>query len=311
VAAAAARGYLGGWFLYLTILAGLLGALFSGFPAQYPAVNLDGLRSLANYKFIFPILFITVACGACSGFHGIVSSGTTSKQIKKESDTLRVGYGAMLLEALVAVLAIATLMIIPKGDAILKGDPNLVYANGLARYMGLAGIGFNLALTFALLAFSTFVYDTLDVCTRLARYIMQELLGLKGNGGAWLAALLTLIPPFIFLMLSKEKAYLVAWPIFGTSNQLMASLILLVLAVWLKGTGRSPWVALVPMLFMMVVTLASLVVQIVPFFKLLAGKPGGPDTVVSGVCGLVLLVLAVWLIAESVRSLKQRTVKAS
>lgn len=298
------RGYLGGWFLYLTIITGLLGALFSGFAAQYPALNLAGLQSLANYKYLFPILFITVACGACSGFHGVVSSGTTSKQICRESDTRTVGYGAMLLEALVAVLAIATLMILPKGDALLKGDPNLIYANGLARYLGLVGIDFSLALTFALLAFSTFVYDTLDVCTRLARYIMQELLGIKGAGGAALATLITLVPPLVFLLLAREKAYLVAWPIFGTSNQLMASLILLVLAVWLKGTGRSPWVAIVPMVFMMVVTLASLVVQIVPFLRLLAGHPGAPDTVVSGVCGMVLLVLAAWLVAESVRSLR-------
>ncbi len=80
------RGYLGGWFLYLTIAVGLLGALFGGFAIQYPALNLDGLKSLANGQLMLPILFITVACGACSGFHGIVAGGTTSKQIRQESD---------------------------------------------------------------------------------------------------------------------------------------------------------------------------------------------------------------------------------
>jgi carbon starvation protein len=145
------RGYLGGWLLYLTIIIALIGALFGGYHIQYPAVNTVGLRSLVNGKFIFPILFITIACGACSGFHAIVSSGTTSKQLYKESDARVVGYGAMLLEGLVAVLALATLMMIPKGEAILSTDPNLIYANGLAKYLGLIGINFNVAFAFAVL----------------------------------------------------------------------------------------------------------------------------------------------------------------
>jgi len=90
-----------------------------------------------NGKLIFPVLFITVACGACSGFHGIVSSGTTSKQLMKDTDARIIGYGGMLLEGLVAVLALATLMMIPKGSQNLSADPNVVYAKGLAGYLDL------------------------------------------------------------------------------------------------------------------------------------------------------------------------------
>jgi carbon starvation protein len=309
------RGYLGGWLLYLTILVGLVGAVFGGFHVQYPALNLSGLSSLVNGKTLFPVLFITVACGACSGFHGIVSSGTTSKQLARESDARLIGYGAMLLEALVAVLALATVMMLAPGNPILKTDPNLVYAHGLARYLGLAGVDFSLALAFALLAFSTFVYDTLDVCTRLARYILQELLGLRTAGGAYLATLLTLLLPFAFLMLTKEKGYLVAWPIFGTSNQLLASLTLLAVSVWLRRIGKNPWFAIVPMAFMMVMTLWSLVLHFTPLLRfLLQGFRGpglSPDLIISGVFGLILFVLAIWLMLEALHVLVLRPPRAA
>jgi len=301
------RGYLGGWLLYMVILIGLVGALFGGFKIEYPAFNIEGLRSLANGKFIFPILFITIACGAISGFHGIVSSGTTSKQLFRESNARVIGYGAMLLEGLVAVLALATVMMIPKGEAILKSDPNLIYAHGIARFLGLLGANFNIAFAFVLLAFSTFVYDTLDVCTRLARYILQELLGLKTRTGAFLATFFTLLLPFTFLTLTKEKGYLVAWPIFGTSNQLLASLILLAISVWLIRTGKNAIYTIVPMIFMMVVTLWSLVLQFLPFLKslpdLLGGIPVKPDTIISGICGIILFILSLWLIFEAINVL--------
>jgi carbon starvation protein len=303
------RGYLGGWLLYLVIAIGLIGALFGGFDIQYPAFNLtDDLRSLANARLLFPMLFITVACGACSGFHGVVSSGTTSKQLARESDARPVGYGAMLLEGLVAVLALATVMMLPKGDAMLKADPNLIYANGIASYLGLIGIGFSVAFPFALLAFSTFVYDTLDVSTRLSRYILQELLGIHTRAGAILATAASLILPCIFLLLTREKGYLVAWPIFGTSNQLLASLTLLTLAVWLRRTGRNAWLALVPMAFMLAMTFWSLWIQISGFITAIrtrtADTPLKPDTLISGVVGILLLVLSLWLLAEAIRTLR-------
>jgi carbon starvation protein len=301
------RGYLGGWFLYVTIFVGLCGALFGGYPIQYPAWNVEGLYSVINGKPILPILFITVACGACSGFHAIVSSGTTSKQLRRETDARVVGYGSMLLESLVAILALATVMMLAPGDNMLKQDPNLVYASGLAKYMGLLGIDFNVALAFALLAFSTFVYDTLDVSTRLARYVLQELFGWKSMAGAVAATFITLLAPLAILMVTREKGYLVAWPIFGTSNQLMACLTLLAVSVWLRHTGRRIIYAVIPMVFMMVMTLWSLVLQIMAFVRVvpdwLKGAPIKTDMLVSGVVGIALFVLAVWLILEALRVL--------
>jgi len=304
------RGYLGGWLLYLTIIVGLIGAIFGGFRIEYPAFNTVGLKSLVNGKLIFPVLFITVACGACSGFHAIVSSGTTSKQLLKESDAVPVGYGAMLLEGLVAVLALGTIMMIPMGRDTIKTEPNLIYANGLASYLGLVGVSFNIAFPFALLAFSTFVYDTLDVCTRLARYIFQELTGWQSRAGGFFSAFISLAIPFAFLMLTKEKGYLVAWPIFGTSNQLLASLTLLALSVWLIKSGKKAVYTILPMIFMLGITLWSLILLILPFLNsfpdLIRGMAVKPDILISGICGITLFILSVLLLFEAIRVLLLR-----
>ncbi len=301
------RGYLGGWLLYLTIFVGLIGALFGGFKTQYPAVNLSGLHSAVNGKLMFPFLFITIACGACSGFHAIVSSGTTSKQLNKESDVKPIGYGAMLLEGVVAIIALATVMMLPGGSSELSLDPNLVYARGLSNYLGLLGISFNVAFPFALLAFSTFVYDTLDVSTRLARYVLQELLGWKGFWGGCAAALISLLIPLAFLLLSKEKAYLVAWPIFGTSNQMLASLTLLALSTWLIHSGKKAYYVILPMVFMVVMTMAALILQVLPFVRVLGEMSHGaiikPDVMISGICGIVLLALSCLLIYTASKTL--------
>lgn len=300
------RGYLGGWLLYLVIFIGLSGALFGGYRIEYPAFNLAGLQGADNHKFMFPLLFITVACGACSGFHGIVASGTTSKQIEKFKDALSVSYGAMLLEGLVAVLAMTTVIMLPKGSEALTAEPNFIYAQGIARSLGLWGIDPDFALTFALLAFSTFVYDTLDVCTRLTRYIFQELTGWRSRAGSVMATLISLALPLAFLMLAEEKGYLLAWPIFGTSNQLLASLILLVIAVWLIRSGKNAVYVILPMIFMLIMTVWSLINLITPFlisFRRSAAAAQGPDVLVSGVCGIILLILSFLLIAEVVRSL--------
>jgi carbon starvation protein len=305
------RGYLGGWLLYMTIIVGLVGALFGGFKIEYPAVNLSGLHSIANGKLLFPFLFITIACGACSGFHAIVSSGTTSKQLNKESDVKPIGYGAMLLEGVVAILALATVMMIPRGSAELMADPNLVYAKGLSTYMGLFGVSFQVAFPFALLAFSTFVYDTLDVSTRLARYVLQELVGWRSFWGGVAATLISLLIPLAFLMLTKEKAYLVAWPIFGTSNQMLASLTLLALATWLIHSGKKAYYVIWPMVFMMVMTMTALILQVIPFIRSLNEMAGGAavktDVMISGICGVVLLVLSCLLIYMASKTLFLRT----
>lgn len=298
------RGYLGGWLLYLTIFAGLFGALFGGFQVQYPSINTEGIKSIVNGKPLFPILFITIACGACSGFHAVVNSGTTSKQLRRESDAKPVGYGAMLLEGLLAMLALVTVMMLPKGSDILKEDPNLIYANGIAKYLNLMGINFSFAYPFALLAFSTFVYDTLDVSTRLARYILQELLGLQTKIGGVIATVITLAVPLVFLLFTKEKGYMLAWPIFGISNQLLASLALLAVSVWLIKTGKKAFYVILPMIFMMAVTLWSLILHVLhSLSNMHDGTSIKPDMIISVIFGIILFALSMWLMWEAVRVL--------
>jgi carbon starvation protein len=306
------RGYLGGWLLYLTVGACLVGTLSGRFDLQYePVVAQQPGGLFGGLLPMMPFLFITVACGACSGFHGIVSSGTTSKQLACETDARRVGYGAMLMEGLVAVLALATVMVLRPSEAasVQKEGPNIIYAGGIANYLAMFGLPYKVGLGFALLAFSTFVYDTLDVCTRLARYILQELLGLKGLWGGLIATSATLVVPLAFLLLvQRQQAWRVAWNIFGASNQLLASLTLMAVAIWLRCAGKRALFAVVPMILMMGLALWSLVIQSWPFWRALLDRlSGGPDIVVDtaivGLAGTLLLVLGLWQIVEAARIL--------
>ncbi len=300
------RGYLGGFFLYAVLGAAFAGILLGGSTIQYPA-----FLGFTSEKIgpLFPVLFITIACGACSGFHGIVCSGTTSKQLHKETDAHLVGYGGMLLEGVVAVVSLVTVMVLARGSAEAAADPNTIYARGIGNFLGTFGVDPTFAVAFGLLAFTTFVYDTLDVATRLGRYIFQELAGKQGRGMAWAATIATLVLPAIFMSAqlhdargNEVPAWRVFWTIFGSSNQLLAALTLLGLAVWLRRTGRrtAAWLVSVPMAFMMTMTLWSL-------GRILAGsiarlRAGGPPDPVGPVA-LVLAALAVLLIIEAARSL--------
>ena len=147
-----------------------------------------------------PFLFVTIACGACSGFHGLVCSGTTSKQIARETHCHPIGYGGMLLEGFVALIALATVMIVATPSTAGQA-PGTIYGAGLGRFLVVL-IGdqhLRFATTFGAMAFSTFVFDTIDVGTRLGRYIVQELLAWKGRAAMVLATALTVLPPAIVL----------------------------------------------------------------------------------------------------------------
>ena len=128
------RGHLGGYFLYASVIVAAIGVLFGGFSVNYPAFKTPISEGSAFLFPMFPMLFITVACGACSGFHALVSSGTSSKQIKRESDTKIIGYGAMLMEGVVAVIALSTVMILTKDSELLTKSPNFVYASGIGAF---------------------------------------------------------------------------------------------------------------------------------------------------------------------------------
>lgn len=240
------RGHLGGYFLIVSLAGCAIGLLFGGERVQYPAFRgweVDGAPLL-------PMLFITIACGACSGFHSIVASGTTSKQLRRETDAKAIGYGAMLLEGMVAVVSLCCVMRLSSDSALMQGGlkPNQIYAQGLGSFLGVVGISPTLAVSFGLMAFTTFVYDTLDVCTRLGRYILEELLGLRGRVGRSVAAIATVAAPAPFLLYQSYDAagrpvaaWRIFWELFGASNQLLAALTLLGVTVWLWRTRRSVW----------------------------------------------------------------------
>jgi carbon starvation protein len=289
------RGYLGGFVLYAALAVGVVGIFYGGFSGEI-SIQQPAFTSFQNpgaAGALFPFLFVTIACGACSGFHGLVCSGTTSKQIDRETHVHPVGFGAMLLEGFVAVIALATVMIATQGELAGKA-PGAVYGAGLGRFL-VTVIGQEhllFATTFGAMAFSTFVFDTLDVSTRLGRYIIQELTGAKGRVAAMLATGLTCGVPLLFVLMAGSGAWRSFWTLFGTSNQLLASLSLLGICVWLKKSGKRYAYALLPMLFVGAVTLSSLVLQIRDAFFV-----AGAAAVVklNGVVAVVLLGLAISL----------------
>ena len=264
------RGALGGYFLYAALFFAAVGLIIGGFKVEYPAFK--GFTA-PNGSPLFPILFITVACGACSGFHALVSSGTTSKQLRVETDAKPVGYGAMLLEGMVACVSIACVMIIATSNTdLLKRAPNFIYANGIGAFMTKIGIPATIGISFGLLAFTTFVYDTLDVCTRLGRYIFEELTGWRNFKGKALGTTLTTVIPLIFIFQtmtnpdgSHASAWSIFWGTFGASNQLLAALALIGVSVWLKNVIKTPYVWLVsflPAVWMYFMSMWSLMIDV-------------------------------------------------
>jgi carbon starvation protein len=300
------RGYLGGFVLYLSLAVGVVGIFFGGFPVVQPAFKTFSAPGPTGA--LFPFLFVTIACGACSGFHGLVCSGTTSKQIAKETHCRPVGYGAMLLEAFVALIALSTVMI--ASDADLQGKaPGVVYGIGQGYYLAVIfGEGSRLfATTFGAMAFSTFIFDTLDVSTRLGRYVLQELFGRKTAASALLATLVTVSVPLAILLVAGEGAYRSFWVLFGTSNQLLAALSLLGLAVWLRRERRPSAFAVAPMAFVMVVTLSSLVLQARAAFQGVAARGLHLDPAsLNGVVSVLLIALALVLVVEAWKALRLR-----
>ncbi len=294
------RGYLGGFVLYLALAVGVVGIFLGGFPIEQEAFR--GFHLPGPTGALFPFLFVTIACGACSGFHGLVCSGTTSKQIAREPHCKPIGYGAMLLEAFVALIALATIMIVAPADLAGKA-PGAVYGQGLGRFLtvliGEAHLPF--AITFGAMAFSTFVFDTLDVTTRLGRYILQELFGWRGRAGALGATAVVCLFPLSLLLLSDVGSYRLFWTLFGTSNQLLAGLSLLVVSVWLRKTGRRYHYTLVPGLFVLAVTLTALVLQVRGALSGLVGWVGRWN----GFAAAALIVLALVLLVATARALRE------
>ena len=308
------RGFLGGAFLYTILLGGLVGLLLGGFQGslalQYPAY-----LGFSNEKIgpLVPFLFITIACGACSGFHGMVSSGTTSKQLRCECDAPMIGYGGMLLEGVIALLALSCVMVLIPGTS--GGmNPDAVFASGIGKFLSFLGIPLSFAVSFGMLAFATFVFDTIDVTTRLGRYLLQELFGWRTLTGKTVATLFTLFVPAILLAVAIPgpdgkpiPAYLSIWPVFGASNQLLAALSLLGLFVWLirrEQQRRAIFLVGAPMVFMMTMTLWTLLLII---HRWVSGIEAGSRSLFDpvGIASVCLVALAVGLIYEGVNVLRR------
>jgi carbon starvation protein len=299
------RGYLGGFVLYLALGIGVVGIFLGDFEIRHDAFKTWAGGSFNEY--LFPFLFVTIACGACSGFHGLVCSGTTSKQIARESHCRPIGYGGMLLEGFVALIALATVMILAPSEVGGRG-PGKIYGDGLASFFT-AIFGerhFVFAATFGAMAFSTFVFDTIDVATRLGRYILQELFGSRTLRSGLTATALTAGVPLLFLLAAEPGAWRTYWILFGTSNQLLAALTLLTVTVWLRRTGRRSWFTLYPMLFVMLATVSSLLLHVHEGLLAL-GRSGLAEATVliNALASLVLLALAAILAVEAIGVVRQ------
>jgi len=288
------RDYLSSYLLYAMMLGAVIGIIFGSHEFQYPAFT---TWSDIGTGTLFPILFITIACGACSGFHSIVASGTTSKQLNCETDTRKIGYGAMLIEGVVAVIALFSVAMLAKNDSLVHQPPLVVFGTGMGNFLSILGIPFSIGMSFGILAVSTFLLTTLDTSTRLARYILEELLNISKPSFRYLSTVATLLLPLAFSLVTFHDphgnvipAWKAVWPVFGATNQLLAGLALLVVYVWQKRKGKKVIFIAIPMVFMLVMTLWALGQLI---------YQSGLTSI--GIIAIILLALAIVLIVEAVK----------
>ncbi len=318
------RDYLSSYLLYGMIalaLIGIIGAGITGDAASLEIPAFTGFTAVAGESkvaasgFLFPALFITIACGAISGFHSLVASGTTSKQLDREAEAQPIAYGGMLLECLVAVISLCAVAFVFAGymDGT-YASPTQVFAAGLSQMLacvpGLAGVE-SIAYALLVLAVSVFCLTSLDTATRLARYMFQELFtphGVKMSEltgwravltNPWVATIITVILG-VGLGLT---GYQLVWPLFGAANQLLAALGLLAVCAWLGNAGRNNKMFYFPMVFMMVVTLCSLAITVYTKFGLLAAGTVDAATVLQLVIALLLMVFAVILAVKGCKTI--------
>jgi carbon starvation protein len=258
------RDYLNSFFLYALMIGGIVGVFF-----EAPAINIPAFNSFSLDKvgYLFPALFVTVACGAISGFHSIVGSGTTAKQLNKETDGRIVGYGGMLIEGMLAVLSLVAVASMVNEEFIniltTKG-PVPAFSLGVARFLNaipVINISIPLAQTFTALAVSAFALTSLDTATRLARFMFQEYFEHKESKeksfitNRYVSTGITVV---FGAALTFSGQTMSIWPVFGSANQLLAALALLALTVWIANLKKGFLFVLIPMLFMFAVTLSAL-----------------------------------------------------
>ncbi len=305
------RNYLNSFFLYGIMILGIIGVIYLNPGLKYPAVS-SFHQKIGD---LFPILFITIACGAISGFHSLVSSGTSSKQLNSEKDSRLIGYGGMLIEGVLALIALITATYISRGEYFkLLGksgnDAIGVFSKGLGYFMSKLGIPLQTAIIFAALAISAFVLTTLDTSARLSRFAFQELFeDTKNESIKKLVVKNRFVSTFIVLLvagiLASGKEVLKVWPMFGTANQLLAAIALLAVALWLIKEKRTYLFAVIPMVFMFIITITSLFdIGISNIGEL--SSPDNMAALVRIIVTLFLLFVAISLIILSISEIKRR-----
>jgi len=242
----------------------IIGAIL-GIIIYRPEIKLDAVTSFnVNGQLLFPILFVTVACGAISGFHALVGSGTSSKQLNNEKDVKIIGYGSMLIEGVLAVISLIAAAYLTKGEFLDKLStigPTNVFAEGVGTFMEKFGIPFQVGKTFIALSVSAFALTSLDTATRLARFIFQEYFEdpTKEKQSILTNMYVSTTITVILGAVLAVGGYSVIWPIFGSANQLLSALALMAVALWLKNQKRDYNMLVIPMVFMLIVTLTALV----------------------------------------------------
>lgn len=293
------RDYLCSFLLYALLVAGVIGIFAANPKMTSPAFTTFNVEGKG---FLFPILFVTVACGAISGFHSLVSAGTTAKQLNKETDAKPIGYGSMLIEGLLAVIALITATTILKSDytsLMGEGGPIAVFSSGIGSFISHIGVPEKTGVTFAALAISAFALTTLDTATRLGRFMFEEFF--EGIGpqailskNRYVGTLATIAVAMLFTFTGTRAAL---WPLFGSANQLLASLTLLAITVWLTKLGKRTEFVRYPMYFMFCVTLTALGFMV--YNNICAGN------ITLIVISVLLLGVAVTLVGKAAGSLKK------
>ena len=293
------RDYLSVFLLLGMILAGVVGIIVGN-----PTLNMPAFVGFnVGNKPLFPILFITIACGAVSGFHSLVSSGTSSKTVSNEKDMLTIGYGSMLIESTLGVVSLVIACSVAVNGALPKATPFAIFGSAIGGYFTMFGIPKLISTCIVTMCVSALAMTTIDAVTRIARMSLQELLSpeegqeltgwKKVLSNTYVATIVTLVPSYLLCL----GGYLNIWPLFGAANQLLASLVLIGLTVFLRTTGRKGWMLYFPMVFMFCATMSALVMSVYGIFgKMMNGKfvvlVDGLQLVVA-ICLMVLAIMVV------------------
>lgn len=295
------RDYLNSFLLYGMMIAAILGVFIAN-----PEIKMSNeiTVSTENLGYIFPVLFVTIACGAISGFHSLVASGTTSKQLDKESDAKVVGFGGMLIESFLAIISVGAVVVLTKAEYLerLAGEgPVALFSTGLGGMIATLGISEEFATGFVALTVSAFALTTLDTCTRLARFTLQEYFEDMPQPAAKTISqnryVSTGLVVLFSILLLLSGGFTTLWPIFGSANQLLAALALLTIAVWMIRKKKNALFVTLPMFFMFTVTLASL--------GLFAWKNFQDQIYVLSIIAALLFVLAIALMILATKSIKK------